>query len=423
MKIKNVGISHHDAPIALRERLSYSAHAQAATLARYGCGHETAGGIRELVILSTCNRVELYAAGLEASEDQLIRLLEETTGVADTDFISYITIRSDLDAVRHLSRVAAGLDSQLLGEPQIMTQVGDALSAAHTAGACGPVLNAVFTTALRAGKRARTESGISRNPATISSVAVRFARELVPDLTAAQVAILGAGEMAELAGHALVAQGAGQVTVLGRNAAQVDAIAQKLGGQAAPFERIDDVLANADIVIAATAAPHVIIEKDHVRSAMSLRPDRRMLLIDIAVPRDVDPAVSEIPNVTRFDVDDLQARLDEGLRERQRHVPQVEAIIEHELSLFEAWHRSQDVTPTIAELRRRAELVVEQEIARALRDLPHLSPSDRERIQYLGKSILNKWLHHPTVRLRRDGENGQGAQIAAMLRDLFQLDA
>lgn len=423
MDVKTVGLAHQHAPLALRERLTYSPHAQAATLARYGCGHDTAGGIRELVILSTCNRVELYAAGPDVSTDTLLALLEESSQVARAEFLPYLICREGEAAVRHLCRVAAGLESQLLGEPQILTQVADALAAAHTSGSCGPLLTAAFNAALRAGKRARTESGISRNPATISSVAVRFARELVPDLSAAQVAILGAGEMAELAGVALVSSGAKQVTVMGRNAAQVQSIAQRLNGEAAAFELLDTVLARADIVISATAAPHVIIELDHVRGAMSVRPDRPLILIDIAVPRDVDPAVSAVPNVHRFDLEHLQARLDAGLSERQRHVPQVEAIVEHEVCSFESWLRAQDTAPTISELRQRARAIVEQEVERALSQLTHLSEIDRARVEHMGRAIVNKLLHEPTVRLRREAEHGQGAQLAAVVRELFQLDA
>ena len=423
MDVKSVSLSHQLAPIALRERLTYSPHAQAATLARFGCGHETAGGIGELVILSTCNRVELYAAGADVSTDTLIQLLEESTQVPRVEFLPFLVCREGVDAVRHLCRVAAGLESQLIGEPQILTQVGDALAASNKSGTCGPFLSAVFNTALRTGKRARTESGISRNPATISSVAVRFAHELVSDLAKAHVAIIGAGEMAELAGVALVSHGARRVTVMGRNTAQVQSIAERLHGEAAPFELLDSVLADADVVISATAAPHVLIELDHVRGAMSARPERPLLLIDIAVPRDIDPEVSTVPNVHRFDLDHLQARLDAGLSARQRHVPQVEAIIEHELAGYQAWLRSQESAPTIAELRQRARRIVEHEVSEALAQLPTLNDAERARIEHLGKRIVNRLLHEPTVRLRREAENGQGAQLAAIVRELFQLDS
>lgn len=427
MQILCLGLSHITASIELRERLNFSAAALKAALARFGCGYAShPTGITELAILSTCNRIELYALVPYDSDYQrdlftmLIDLLVETRGVPAVEFEPHLYRHTKLDAVAHLCRVAAGLDSMILGEPQILGQVADAYDAAFSAGAAGPVLSALFRTAIRAGKRARTETAISRNPASVSSVAVRLAEQIVGELATRHVLIIGAGEMSELAVEALRARGVRQVTVVNRTHHRAVELAERWGGGALSFEYLAEAIHAADIVISSTAAPHLIIDSEIVRQAMTNR-NRPLVLIDIAIPRDVDPAMGDIPGVHLFDLDHLHTRLDGAIAERQSEVPRVEAIVAEEVSAFDAWLRGVDILPVISDLRVKAERIRQRELARTLHYLPDLDPETRQHIERLSESLVNKLLHEPTHQLRAEASNGRAAEYAQTVRRLFGL--
>jgi glutamyl-tRNA reductase len=435
MQILCLGLSHHTAPVELRERLAYPHAALQAALARCGCGRDAPlQGVAELVILSTCNRLELYAAvsGLRGSAEEeeesalfspLLSFIAETRSMPMAEFKAHLYHHEGKQAVEHLCRVAAGLDSMILGEPQVLGQVTEAYQAALGQGAIGPILSALFRTAIRVGKRARTETAISRNPSTVGSVAVKLAGAVVGDLASAHVLILGTGEMAELAVEALRARGASHIVVVSRTQERAMQLAQRWGAQALTFEQLAEALAAADIVIASTAAPHVLVTPDLAHAAIARRPGRPLIFIDIAVPRNIDPDVSRLSNVHCYDIDDLQARLNGALAEREREIPRVEAIAAEEASAFMDWLRSLDVAALIAELRVRADALRRAEVEKTLRHLPRLDETERQRIEALAESLVNKLLHAPTLRLKAEAGNGHAAEYAAAARYLFALDS
>ncbi len=424
MKIICLGLSHRTAPVELRERLSFPPAALGAALARYGCGDGVQScSYQEVAILSTCNRLELYAVTATAEEDfePFMQLLVERSNLPRAQFENYLYRYTQDDAALHLCRVAAGLDSMVLGEPQILGQVTDAYAMALGQGAAGPVLSALFRAAIHAGKRARTETGISRNPSSISAVAVKLAENLVRDLTAARVLILGAGEMAELAVASLHKRGVRGFTVANRTYARAEQLAQRWDGQAVTFERLVEALAEADIVIASTGAPPVLVRPAMAREAMLSRPDRPLVFIDIALPRDVDPEVAAIPNVYCYDLDALQAHLDRTVAQREREVPLVEAIAAEEAREFGEWLHGLDILPVIAGLRAKADEIRRAEVEKTLRHLPNLDESERRRIEALTEALVNKLLHEPTRRLKAEAGNGHAANYAAAVRYLFGL--
>jgi glutamyl-tRNA reductase len=422
MHILCLGLSHHTAPVELREHLNLSASTIAAALARFGCGSaERPAGYQELVILSTCNRLELYAAAHTDDFAPLIALLSESSGRPRGEFEHSLYRYTEDDAVLHLCKVAAGLDSMIVGETQILGQVTEARSAALGQGAAGPVLSALFLTAIRAGRRARAETGISRNPASVSSAAVRLAEERVGSLANAQVLVVGAGEMAELALAALVRRGVTGVTVVNRTDERAQQLAQRWQARALTFERLADALATADIVVTSTGAPHMVIFPHMVEAAMAQRPDRPLVLVDIAVPRDVDPGVNAIPHVHSYDLDDLQAHASTTVAERRREVPAVEAIVAEEATAFESWARGLDALAVITGLRARADAIRSAEVEKTLRRLAHLDEEDRRRIEALSEALVNKLLHEPTVRLKAEAGNGHAAEYASVVSYLFGL--
>jgi glutamyl-tRNA reductase len=435
MHVLCLGLSHRTTPIELRERLHYAPEALQAALARFGCGRDAhPSGLTELVILSTCNRLELYAAvsetpGLLESEAAstlfapLLSFLVETRNISATEFEAHLYHYAGLQAAEHLARVAAGLDSMILGEPQILGQVTEAYQIALGQGAVGPILSALFHTAIRAGKRARTETAISRNPSTVGSVAVRLAGAVVGDLASARVLILGAGEMADLAVEALRVRGASRIVVVSRTRERAAQLAQRWDAQALTFEQLAEAVASADIVIASTAAPHVLITNGLVHTALAQRPERPLIFIDISVPRNVDPEVSRLPNVHYYDIDDLQTRLNGALAERQQEIPRVEAIAAEEARAFMEWLHGLDIAALIAELRAKADAVRRAEVEKTLGRLPHLNETERQRIEALAESLVNKLLHAPTVRLKAEAGNGHAAEYATAARYLFALDS
>jgi len=418
MQIICLGFNHTTAPIELRERLAFPATALKPALARFGCGRESCPrGVAELAILSTCNRLELYALASRQSDRHhdpfaaLIEFIADTRGVPASEFESHLHRRPGLDAAEHLCRVAAGLDSMILGEPQILGQVADAHDAARVAGSAGPVLSALFRAAINAGKRARTETAIGRNPASVSSVAVRQAEQVVGQLPGCHVVVVGAGEMGELAVEALRARGVRRITVINRTHQRAQALAERWGGQTLTFEFLADAVHIADIVISSTGAPHIVIDSEMVRRAMTHRA-QPLALIDIAMPRDIDPAAADIPGVHLFDLDHLQARLDDALAERRNEIPRVEAIVAEEVSAFGAWFRGVEILPVITDLRVRAEHIRQRELARALRHLPDIDPETRLHLERFSESLVNKLLHEPTCQLRVEAGNGHAAEYA-----------
>jgi glutamyl-tRNA reductase len=428
MAILCIGLNHHTAPLELRERLSFSPLAVSEALARFASGRESRSrDFTELAILSTCNRLELYAnvaTGPDARSDPFAPLLDvlfETRGLPIVEFELHLYRYMELAAAEHLCRVASGLDSMILGEPQILGQVAEAYEAAIRHDAVGPILSELFRAAIRAGKRARTETAISRNPASAGSVAVRLAEQVVGELAGRRVVVVGAGEMGELAVEALRARGVRQIAVVNRTRQRAIELAERWGGEALSFEHLTEAIHKADIVITSTGAPHAIINPAIAREALADRAEQPLVLIDIAVPRDVHPDVCEIPGVHLFDIDHLHSRLEGAIAERQNEIPRVEAIVAEEVATFDSWLRGVDILPVIADLRAKAESIRQRELRRALRRLPDLDPRMREQIEHLSESLINKLLHEPTLRLRAEAGNGHTAEYAQTVRHLFGL--
>lgn len=420
MHIHCLGINHTTASVGLRERLAFNDDSLRAALARLGCGG-MADSFSELVILSTCNRIELYAVSPRLDPDILKLFLSEVRGVPADEFTPHLYHYCDEDAIRHLLQVASGLNSLVLGEPQILGQVTNALEQARGAGSSGPLLSRLFQRAIHAGKRARTETHIARNPASVSSLAALLAEKSVHNITDAQVVILGAGEMAELAVEALRKHGAAKVLVLNRTLERAEILAKRWQADVSTFERLDDALIAADVLVSSTGAPHTIINPGMVERIMEVRPSRPLVMIDIAVPRDVDPGCNNLPGVTVHDIDSLHARLEHSLAEREAEVPLVEAILNEEASKFMEFFKSLDMLPLIADLRRQAEAIRQAELNKTLRRLPDLNEVERARIAALTQALVKKLLDTPTNRLRAQANTPNAPDYAEVTRTLFGL--
>jgi glutamyl-tRNA reductase len=423
LHIQCLGLNHNSASVALREQLAFTPHRLNAALARIGCGDDPAwSNLRELVILSTCNRVELYAVTIGSSFDQLENFLAEVQDIHHSGLPPAVYQLMDEQVVSHLMRVAAGLDSVVLGEPQILGQVTDAYTAARRIGSSGKILSRLFQTAIQAGKRARTETAIGHNPASIASVAIKLISETVPDIAASRIMVLGAGEMAELAVEALRKRGANQIVVVNRTIQRAQELANRWNGQAAALEALLELLPDTDIVITSTGAPHTIIHKSMVNKSMRGRAHQPQVFMDIAVPRDVDADVVEVPGVRLFDMDTLSQQLQSSLAQRKAEIPLVESILAEEHAHFIDYLATLDLLPLIIELRTRVNAIREAEVDRAIRRMPDLTPEDEQRIDALTKSIVQKILHNPTIRLREVAGSSFASDYADITRGLFGLD-
>lgn len=420
MRIHCISLNHNNTPVHLRERFAYGEEQIRSSLSRLGCGHLTTS-IAEMAILSTCNRTEIYAVSDQDVFSELETFLSETRGVAHEEFATYLHHLEGLDAARHLFHVAAGLDSLVIGEPQILGQIVRALELSRGQDMAGPMLNRLFQAAIHAGKRARTETAISRNPASVSSLAASLAERAVHPIADAQVVILGAGEMAELAVEALRKRGANRILVVNRTLERARAIADRWGAHVATFEQLDSALVSADILISSTGAPHMILTTDMVGPAMSRRADRPLVLIDIAVPRDIDPEVAQIPHVRLYDIDNLNDKLEGALSERMAEVPHVRSILEEELAEFFEYLRSLEMIPIIADMRQQAEAIRQSVLKKNLHRMPDLTNEERERIEVMTQALVKKILDAPTNCLRAEAASPRASEYAAIARTLFNL--
>ncbi len=416
-----LGLNHTTTPIRDREKLGFNEDAIQAVLARLGCGVGL-DRITELVILSTCNRIELYAVSSESAFDSLEIFLSEVRGFPIEELHSLLYRLIDEGVVQHLMRVAAGLDSLVVGEPQILGQVARALELARGQGAAGPLLNRLFQAAIHAGKRARTETEISRNPASVSSLAASLCQRAHPDLKTAEVVVLGAGEMAELAVEALRQRGVEKILVVNRTLERAHGVAERWSAETATFESIHEALVRADILIASTGAPHALIHQEMVRTAMQERPHRSLVLIDIAVPRDIDPEVKDIPHVHLYDMDDLNEHLEQSLLDRAVEVPGVESILAEEQEKFMDTFNSLNVLPLISDLHQQAEAIRQKELDKTLRRLPGLTEAERARVDVLTRTLVKKILDAPTQRLRAEAGSPCAPEYAEVARTLFNLN-
>lgn len=419
MFIAVVGLNHRTAPVEVRERLSFT-HQTLEEALQCIAGHPAVEGC---VILFTCNRTEIYVSssdleeGINAVRDYFSLL----SGVDTARMVDYTYTHTLREAARHLFRVSAGLDSMLLGEPQILGQVRDAYQFARERGFTGKVLNVLFQQAVAAGKRVRKATGIDQNAVSISYAAVELARQELGDLNGRSVLVIGAGKMSELAARYLVANGVSGVIVSNRSYDRAAELARQFGGRAVRFDRLYECLPEADIVISCTAAAHYVVHYERAAQALAGRPGARILMVDIAVPRDIDPRIGELPGVTLYDIDDLQKVVDQNLAWRRQLAVEAEKIVAAELVQFQKWLAAQSVVPVIAALKEKAERIKQNELKRALNRLGDLSPHDKKVVLSLAGSIVNQLLHAPVTRLKEYSQSPEGHLYAKALQDLFDL--
>jgi len=414
MPIIAIGLNHKSAPVQVREKLAFSPGQTALLLESLRGAH---GG--EHLLLSTCNRSELYHVGA-ADKQSLISSLGEQAGTEVRDLEDYFYCHHDREAVSHLFKVAAGLDSMVVGEYEILKQVKDALAAANEARSVGPILSRLFHEALAAGKRVRRETEISRGVFSVGGCAVTLAKTIFGELSGAQVAIVGAGEMAEAVARALISSGAKSVFVANRTYYRACQLAAQLNGEAVLFEDLAEIMEKCCVLVSSTAAPHPIITREMVADVMRARRNRPLFLIDIAVPRDIEEAVGTVDNVYLYNIDDLNGVVERDSQARLKEAAKVERIIHEHAEQFSRWHASRAALPTMKALQEKFHAIRAQELQEALRRLPDLSPAEREKLEQFSHAIINKILHLPMTQLR----NGAGEQeeIVESLRRIFGLD-
>jgi glutamyl-tRNA reductase len=413
-----LGISHKTAPVALRERLAFS-EAQALDFAR-----ELAGGaeVHEAVVISTCNRTEVYLVVGEPvqAEAEVLGLLARRASIRPTELAEAIYSPRNCDAARHLYRVTAGLESMIVGEAEIQGQVKRSFEAAMNAGCTGPFSNRQFAAALTTGKRVRAETGIGRSRVSVPSVAVDLAQDVLGDLSERHVVIIGAGETSELTAQALADQGVGTIFVANRHADRALSLAQRFGGSVVGLEGLPEQLLEADIVVSSTSSPHPIVGAEELGLVMAQREGRPLLLIDIAVPRDIDPRCGEVQGVTLYDIDDLQAVVARNLGARAEVIPRAEQIVEEEIRRFARWLGQREALPTIAALREHGAGIVEQVLQENDGHWESASPRDLARVEAIARAVLSRLLHEPTIRLRSFSED-RGHASLQLVRELFGL--
>jgi glutamyl-tRNA reductase len=415
-----LGVSHKTAPLDLRERLALTEGRATGVLREL----VDAAGVHEATAISTCNRTELYLVVSDPveAESTALGILTRQAEIRPTELLAHLYSLRGEEAARHLLRVTAGLDSMILGEAEVQGQVKRAYELSMVEGATGPILNRLFRGALSAGGRARAETGISEAGVSIPSVAVELARRALGDLSERRVLVVGAGETAELVARALTARGVRTVFVANRHYDRAIGLAQRFGGGAVRFEELPEQLGEADIVVTATNSPHHVIEREELAQVMAGRPERPLLAIDIAVPRDIDPSCREITGVSVHDIDDVQQIAERNASGREAEARLAERILEAELDRFERWLGLQEVVPTISALREHGDEVVRRVLAENESRWESLSEADRERVEKMAGAIVSRLLHDPTLRIRRSACSGEAYYFITALRELFGLD-
>jgi len=415
-----LGVSHKTAPVELRERVALPEGQGSEQFLRELAGD---ADIQEAVVISTCNRTEVYVVTADPveAESRVLGLLARRGGIRPTALAGSIYAYRNCDAARQLYRVAAGLESMIVGEHEVQGQVRRSYDNAVAIGTTGPLSNRVFGAALSTGGRVRAETGIADGRTTLPTVAVDLVREHLGDLGNREVLILGTGEMAELSARALAAAGARLTFVANRRREHALALAARFEGHVAALEDLPEQLATTDVLFGATASPHPIIGADELAEVMRARRGRPLLLVDIAVPRDIDPLCSQLDGVTRYDLDDLQGAVERNMKVRHAETDRAEAIIEEEIQRFAGWLGSLEAMPTIAALRERGDAIVDGVLADNASRWEDLSDADRERVEVIARTVMKRLLHEPTLRLRRT-EDGRAHARLQILRDLFGLD-
>lgn len=417
MSVVVIGLNHHSTPLDLLERVTITDVALPKAL------HDLASRnhVSEAVLLSTCNRTEVYAVAerFHGAYQDVRDFLAETAFLAPEDFADHLYTHYDASAVAHLFAVTAGLDSAVLGESEILGQVKSAWELAREEGAAGPTLNLLFRHALEAGKRARTDTAIGRHTTSVSQAAVALATDRLGGLAGLRVLVLGAGEMGEAMALGLVKAGVADIAVANRTAEKAEALAAAVGGRPTELSDLTEALVDVDVLLASTGATTPILDVDGAQAVMARRPDRPLLIVDIAVPRDVDHEVAELPGVTLLDMDDLRAFADAGAQARRAEVASVQELLDEELERYIGATSAREVAPMIVALRAQAEAIRTAELERHFSRLSSLEDDQLAAVDALTRGIVAKLLHDPTVALKEAAGTPRGDRLIATLRDLF----
>ncbi|MEK7313018.1 MAG: glutamyl-tRNA reductase [Deltaproteobacteria bacterium] len=419
MNLIIVGLNHRTAPVDIREKLSFPVDSIGEALKKLVTNY----GINEAVILSTCNRVEVagIAPAIEKGIWEIKRFLSEYHNIPLENLDEHLYVHTGEDAVRHIFRVSAGLDSMCLGEPQILGQVKDAYSYAVHNNTAGAVVNKLFHKAFSVAKRVRTETRIGASAVSISYAAVELAKKIFGDLAGKSAMLIGAGEMAELAAKHLLNSGVRDIVVTNRTFERAVELAREFNGTPVVFREFEHHLKDVDIVIASTGSPTFIIKPEHVTGVMKERRHRPMFFIDISVPRNIDPSVNNIDNAYVYDIDSLQDVVEANIKERSKEAEEAEAIVGSEIETFYRWVKSLDVVPTIIALQRTFEEVRKAELEKAVQMMTNLSEEDRKTLEVMTQSIVKKLLHNPVTHLKRESNKVDGDFFIDAARKLFDL--
>jgi glutamyl-tRNA reductase len=411
-----LGASHKTASLELRERIALPTGRAARVLGEL----TEREAIHEAVALFTCNRTELYLITADAveAENAALAILSRQAGLRPTELLGSLYSLRGRDAVEHLFAVTGGLDSMIVGEAEIQGQVKRAYEMALVEGVSGPVSNRLFRDALAAGKRVRSETGIARSNVSVSTVAVQLAGQFLGDLSDRRVLVIGAGENAELTARALRDRGVETLFVANRRYDRALGLAQRFGGRAVTFDDMPRELELADIVVTSTGAPHQILGREELEFVAASRMGRPLVLIDLAVPRDIEPSVRDCPGIALYDMDDLQRAVARNMDAREAEAAEALVLVREEVARFEEWMASLDVVPTISALRRRADEVVAQVLRENESRWESLSPADRERVEVMARAVVSRLLHEPTVRLK----DRSSYHYLHTIRELFGLD-
>ncbi|MDO8885939.1 glutamyl-tRNA reductase [Candidatus Oleimmundimicrobium sp.] len=420
MHIIVVGLSHKTAPVEIREKLTFPLQDQEGPL-QHLVSYES---IAEGVILSTCNRTEIYvlASDLNKGKADILNFLSSFCDLDQDKILNYLYFKHQEKAVHHLFMVVSSLDSMVVGEAQILGQVKDAYQCAFENQATSTIFNRLFRETLSVGKKVRTETGIGENAVSISYAAVQLAKKVFGNLNGHTVLVMGAGEMSELTAQHLMANGVNSVLVTNRTHERAVDLAKKFNGKAIGFDDYHNYLQDADIVISSTGAPHYVIHRDVVAEAMRKRKNKPIFFIDIAVPRDIEPEVGELYNVFLYDIDDLQSVVNTNLAERNKEAVKAKRIIDKELNKFISWVNSLEVVPTISALKREAEEIRASETEKILSKMQDISSKDKNLINTLTSAIVNKLLHKPIVSLKESSNRKDGYIYTESARYLFGLN-
>jgi len=420
MEIVLIGLSHKTAPVEIREKFCISREGMKEFLGQLSC----IPGIKEAMALSTCNRLEVLVV-LEDVEDGAAKikdLLSGIAGISTGELNSYLYLHRGEEVVKHLFRVTSSLDSMVLGEPQILGQVKEAYGQAVGNKVSGLILNKLLHRSFFVAKRVHTETKICNQAVSVSFAAVELAKKILGNLDDKRAMLVGAGEMSELAARHLISQGVREIWVANRTHQRALELAQAFQGKAVAFEDFPQQLKNVDIILSSTGSTHYIIRKEQLTEVIRARKNKPMFFIDIAVPRDVDPAINEIDNVYVYDIDDLQGVVESNKEERKKEVQKAEEIVAQGVEVFNRWLRSLEAVPTILALRNRVEKIRQREVDKTLSLLKNVSEEERQALDLLTNSIINKILHHPISLLKHQESRGHGKLYIEMTRKIFHLD-